>query len=111
MVTKPWGYYEDITRLNTIVFKKIVVKPQQKLSLQYHEKRSEFWYCYSGEGVMLVSDSRFNIKVGSYLLISPFEIHNVENTHMVDDLIIYELQFGECEEEDIVRLEDKYGRT
>lgn len=107
--TKPWGEYTDLYRDNNTVFKEIVVHPGQKLSLQYHYKREEFWYVLSGYGIANTGSGQKFVRPGDSLHIKVGEIHNVGNPTN-EPLIIREMQCGVCEEEDIVRLEDIYGR-
>ena len=112
-VDKPWGFYEDYFRNKDVVFKKIVVLPNEKLSYQFHLKRGEFWYIYNGEGILTHSDiaGRYerHVKSGNYVIIDIEEKHMIE-CNSDEPLVIYEMQFGECSEDDIIRLEDKYGR-
>ena len=110
---KPWGCYVDYFRSNNVVFKKLLILPSEKLSYQYHENRTEFWYVALGKGLLTLDDCEIDMGVGDFILIRKGEKHMIE---CVEDgvpvpLVIYEMQCGECSEEDIVRLEDKYGRT
>ena len=109
-VNKPWGYYVDYFRSDSVVFKKIAVFPNEKLSYQYHNNRDEFWYIESGSGLLTVDGDETFMRPGSSILIKRGENHMVE---CVSDevLIVYEMQTGKTSEDDIVRLEDKYGRN
>ena len=111
LIEKPWGYYTDIYRPDDkkVVFKQIVVDPDGQLSNQFHKKRTEFWYIVSGEGVVTVEDFDIYVSGDDHLLIKPLERHMVKNIG-VEPLVIYETQVGECDEDDIIRLSDKYGR-
>jgi mannose-6-phosphate isomerase-like protein (cupin superfamily) len=109
-VEKPWGYYEDIHRSKVIVFKKIVVKPNQKLSYQYHDKRSEVWYIEKGWAKVTIDDSIFKMTDGNKIDIPIKHLHRLENLSPNLDLVVFEVQFGECDENDIIRIEDDYGR-
>ena len=108
-VGKPWGYYKDYFRNDQVVFKKIVVQPGQSISYQLHHKREEFWYVVSGRGAMRLNASVWKVGPGSYFHIKTNESHQLINNGN-DDIVAYEMQFGKCSEEDIVRLEDEYGR-
>lgn len=110
VVLKSWGYYEDIFRSYTVVFKRLTIAPGQKTSYQYHDFRKEFWLVYSGSGVYKQGKSRheygtFLLKPGVTVLIYPKETHQIVNDGN-SDLIIYEMQFGACSEDDICRLEN-----
>ena len=111
LVEKPWGYYVDIYRPKhkKVVFKRIIVDPDQQLSEQYHKERMEFWFIASGEGVITIDGSELFISEGDHIVILPTETHMVKNTGD-KALEIYEIQGGKCDEGDIVRLSDKYGR-
>lgn len=110
VVNKPWGYYSDIERRKDLVFKKIVVFPGHKLSLQYHNKRSEIWYIESGFAKVTIDDDILKMTDGSSINIPIKASHRVENLSKDFNLIIFEVQLGECDENDIVRIEDDYGR-
>ena len=112
-VDKPWGHYIDIYRPDDkkVVFKKIVVDAGEQLSMQYHKGRTEFWYVTAGKGLIATDNpvSSLYVKEGDYIVIKPLERHMVENIGE-ESLEIFEMQVGVCEEDDIIRLSDKYGR-
>lgn len=108
-VDKPWGYYEDIYRAEDVVFKKIVVYSNKRLSAQIHERRGEVWYCTQGSGYFEVSYTTKKAVPGVVLNIPAHTEHRIIN-HTDQDLVVYETQYGICEEDDIVRLEDDFGR-
>ena len=109
-VDKPWGCYIDYYRNSRVVFKKIMVLPNEKLSYQLHKKRHEFWYIVSGDGELTLQGDKIKMGPGDYVFIEKEEEHMIE---CVSDevLVIYEMQIGSPSEDDIVRLEDIYGRT
>ena len=109
IVDKPWGQYTDFFRSHNVVFKQIFVKPQEELSYQSHEKRSEFWYVQSGTGELTLEGLTTVMERGDNVKIDKRVKHKIKNIGQ-SDLIIYEMQCGECDEEDIIRYEDKYGR-
>ena len=114
-VDKPWGCYVDYFRSDNVVFKKLILLANQKLSYQYHENRSEFWYVASGTGLLTVNGKQKIVESGDYVLIEKGQKHTIEcianlRTGFNVALVIYEMQYGECDEDEIVRLEDKYGR-
>jgi len=108
-VVKPWGYYEDLFRMKEVVFKRIVVNPSSQLSLQTHSNRGEFWFVTSGTGFMVYNDLRKNLKPGDSIEIPIGFVHCLVNNGN-EDLVVYEMQYGICSEDDIVRLDDKYDR-
>ena len=109
-VGKPWGSYVDYYRNSRVVFKKIVVLPNEKLSYQFHLYRHEFWYVVSGHGELTLQGDKIKMGPGDYVFIEKEEEHMIECVSD-EELIIYEMQIGRPSEDDIVRLEDKYGRT
>ena len=106
---RPWGYYENILEGDKYKVKRIVINPDQAISLQLHDKRSEYWVIVEGEGIMTLGDTSFEVFSGSFLSIEKGEIHRVKAKSFTQ-LVIIETQLGECSEEDIKRLEDNYGR-
>ena len=91
--------------------KKLTVNPKQKLSLQYHNHREEHWIVTNGKGKVTISGKEFPAEVGSRFFIEKKDIHRIENDHE-ESLVLIEVQLGDkISEEDIVRLEDTYGRN
>ena len=106
---KPWGYYTDLFRTDYVAFKQIVVNPHSQLSLQKHDQRGEFWYVAEGKGFMVYGDVEHKIKEGFTIEIQSGGVHCLANDSD-EPLIVFEMQYGYCSEDDIVRLDDKYGR-
>jgi mannose-1-phosphate guanylyltransferase/mannose-6-phosphate isomerase len=110
IVNKPWGYYLNLNTDDGYKVKKIVVNPGGKLSLQKHEHRSEHWIISKGTAKVTNGDETFIVKEKGALFIPQRNIHRIENIGNTP-LHIIEVQFGIIlEEDDIVRLEDDYGR-
>ena len=109
-VSKPWGFYDDIERSNTLVFKRITVHPERRLSLQSHRLRSEIWYIERGYAKIEIDGDIIKVSGGSSINIPLGSKHRVENLSKDFDLIIFEVQTGVCLEDDIIRYEDDYGR-
>ena len=108
---RPWGKFENILEEETYLVKKLTVNPHHKLSLQYHNNREEFWVVTSGKGKVTISDSEFLAEVGSRFYIEKKDIHRIENDSS-EPLVLIEVQLGDAiSEDDIVRLEDTYGRN
>lgn len=109
--TRPWGSFTVIDKGDNHVIKKIVVDPFRRTSLQYHNKRREVWLVVEGEGLCYQdSENILPLYPGQELVIDEKEHHRIINTADTP-LVIIETQYGECDEEDIVRLEDDYGRV
>ncbi|MCK9461617.1 MAG: phosphomannose isomerase type II C-terminal cupin domain [Proteobacteria bacterium] len=114
-VNRPWGYFEVLEKTPTFWIKKIVVRPEQALSLQKHRKRDEFWKIVSGLGTLQIENENYLVQSGHINNQDEFTIHRgtahrITNMSDFFDLIFYEIAEGLCEENDIVRLEDRYGR-
>ena len=108
---RPWGNFEIIATGDTYQVKKLTVKPNEKLSLQYHNYRSEKWIVVSGAGKAVISDAELQLSVGDYVQIEAKQIHRLINDSN-NPLVIIEIQIGTIiEESDIVRIEDIYGRS
>jgi len=108
-VSKPWGSYQDIFRSDEVVFKRITVSPDEEISYQQHHKRSEFWYVTEGVGIFRYNNTKWKVSPGFKIEVRKNDAHQIINTGD-EDIVIFEMQYGTCREEDIVRIEDKYGR-
>ena len=108
---RPWGYYQILSDASDHKVKRIVVDPGGSLSLQRHKQRSEHWYAVSGKGVATIDGNTFSLRGGTAVDIPQAATHRLENLSDVD-LVIIEVQTGAYfGEDDIERLEDKYGRA
>jgi mannose-6-phosphate isomerase-like protein (cupin superfamily) len=108
---RPWGYYQVLSDRPDHKVKRIVVEPGESLSLQRHRQRSEHWYTVKGEGVAIVDGRNHPLRPGTAVDIPQESSHRLEN-HAMTDLVIIEVQTGTYfGEDDIERLEDKYGRV
>ncbi len=108
---RPWGYYQVLSDGPDHKVKRIVVEPGGSLSLQRHRQRSEHWYTVKGEGVATVDGRNHPLRPGTAVDIPQESSHRLENQAMTD-LVIIEVQTGTYfGEDDIERLEDKYGRV
>ena len=108
--TRPWGSFANLLDEEGYKVKKIVVNRDQRLSLQLHRHRSEYWHILSGVGEMQVGDTTWTVRAGSHIEIEKLEVHRITNEGDTP-LVILELQKGDCQENDIIRIEDDYGRT
>ena len=106
---RPWGRWEEYLSEPGYRVKRIVVNPGARLSLQKHRLRSEHWAIASGEGVFTLDGEVRSVRTGDSVFIPVGGVHRIENTGQAH-LVIIETQLGECLEDDIVRLEDDYGR-
>ena len=108
---RPWGHFENLLEERNVVVKKLVIFPKEKISVQFHNHRSEKWHILKGTGKVFVEDNEFECKKGSYFEIKKGQVHSIENTGK-KNLEIIEIQTGsKLFEKDIVRIKDIYGRT
>ena len=106
---RPWGEFVEFTKNIPSTVKIISVMPGQALSLQYHHKRDEFWHVLGGNGSIQIGDKLFTAEPGSNHFAPRETDHRmIGGTEM---LSILEISFGEFDENDIVRKEDRYGRS
>ena len=108
---RPWGSYEVLVDAVDHKVKQIVVRPGRRLSYQMHARRSEHWFVVRGTGVVTLNDASIAVGPGTAVDIALGASHRIENTGEVD-LVFVEVQHGEYfGEDDIVRLEDDFGRA
>ncbi|MGE5580381.1 MAG: ROK family protein [Bacillota bacterium] len=105
-VDKPWGEEVWWARTERYVGKRISVRAGHSLSLQYHERKLETMHFVSGTGLLFLGDDRIPIVPGLTVTIEPRTRHRVEAW---TDLVFLEASTPEVD--DVVRLEDKYGRA
>lgn len=107
---RPWGWYESISEAPGHKVKRIRVHPGQKLSLQKHSQRAEHWVVVLGQARVTVGEREFDLLPGQNCDIAVGQVHRLAN--LTDQPVeIVEVQFGAyLGEDDIVRLQDDYGR-
>lgn len=111
LVKKPWGSYESLAVGDGFQVKHIVVQPGASLSLQMHHKRAEHWTIIHGQGVVQLGDSEFILNPNESIFIPLGSTHRMTNLGDVPVEFV-EVQVGSyLGEDDIVRLEDVYGRV
>lgn len=110
-VHRPWGKYDSVDQGERYQVKRITVKPGAKLSVQMHHHRAEHWVVVSGVARILNGDDTFLLSENESTYIPIGAVHALENPGKLP-LEIIEVQSGSyLGEDDIVRLEDRYGRT
>jgi|GEM_PF-874559 len=107
---RPWGFYEILLDTDYTKVKQITVNPGQKLSYQYHEKRKEYWTIVKGSATIILDDEKVFRNQGESIHIPLGSKHRIINES--DEILVFiEVQTGESfDEDDIIRLEDDYGR-
>jgi len=110
-VYRPWGHYDSICHGDRDQVKRISVKPGAKLSLQKHFHRSEHWVVVKGTAKVTKGEETLTISENESVYLPVGIVHALENPGKIM-LEIIEVQTGSyLGEDDIVRLEDKYGRS
>ncbi len=109
-VYRPWGYYEILLRGERFQVKRLVVKPGQRLSLQKHFHRAEHWVVVNGSALVTRGETEALLQENESAYIPLGEVHRLENPGKIP-LALIEVGSGPyLGEDDIVRIEDTYGR-
>jgi len=107
---RPWGSWEVLAQGPDYKVKRITVRSHARLSLQTHAHRSESWLIVAGVATCTLGDQEVVLRSGEAVHVPLGEPHRVGNRED-GDLILIEVQVGAyLGEDDIVRLEDDYGR-
>ena len=108
---RPWGSFTVLDEGEGFKVKRISVNPGHKLSLQYHHHRSEHWTVVQGEASVTLGEDIKQLKINESIYIPLKEKHALANEG--EELMqLIEVQVGDyLGEDDIVRLEDRYGRV
>ena len=108
---RPWGSYTVLEEAPTFKVKRIEVLPGKRLSYQKHAQRAEHWFVVAGTAKVTLDGREVTVPNGEAIDIPIGAAHRVENPG-TDDLIFIEVQRGNyLGEDDIVRLEDDFGRA
>ena len=110
-VHRPWGNYTVLGEGPGYKLKRIVVKPGASLSLQYHHHRAEHWVVIDGSAQVLNGEQEINLKSNQSTFIPAGTPHRLSNPGKIP-IVMIEVQTGSyVGEDDIIRLEDRYGRN
>jgi len=108
---RPWGFFRILSDNEDCKVKRIVVYPGKRLSLQKHGRRTEHWYVIKGEAVVTLDNEERPLSTGQAIDIPCACAHRIMNTG-ADNLEFIEIQTGDYfGEDDIIRLEDDFGRA
>jgi len=107
---RPWGKFRSYPHQNAGSIKIITVKPNQSLSLQYHNQRSEFWIALDPGLEVTVGEKVWQPQKNEEIFIPVKAPHRARNTGKKPARIM-EIWIGNSGEDDIVRLKDIYGRV
>lgn len=110
-VHRPWGTYRSLHNAHRVQVKHIVVKPGAKLSLQLHHHRAEHWVVVQGTARVVRGNEELMLTENESTYIPLGTPHRLENPGKIP-LHVIEVQSGSyLGEDDIIRLEDRYGRA
>ena len=108
-IEKPWGHELHWAKTDRYVGKILHVKAGHALSLQYHNRKDETMYLYSGQMVLETEQDgqlvKWEMKPGDSVHITPKTVHRIT---AVEDCDVLEVSTPDLD--DVVRLEDRYGR-
>ena len=114
---RKWGEFYTIKEDAGYKVKILIILPKEMLSLQLHNKRSENWVILEGNPSIYLGDDVnnetgcwFEHKPQDTIIVAKQQWHRIAN-NTDKEVVILETQFGKCEESDIIRRDDKYGRV
>lgn len=105
---RPWGQFERFLSNEQCTVKILTINPEQALSLQYHKLRDEFWRVLEGNPVLVIGEQIIPAKPDEEFFIPKETNHRI--TAGKEQAKILEIAVGQYDENDIVRLKDKYNR-
>jgi mannose-1-phosphate guanylyltransferase/mannose-6-phosphate isomerase len=108
---RPWGFYESLIQGDRFQVKRLVVTPGRKLSLQSHFHRAEHWVVVTGTALVTRDQDNVVVRENESIYLPQGCVHRLENPGKIP-LTLIEVQSGSyLGEDDIVRIEDTYGRV
>ena len=109
-VDKPWGRFEQYTHNLPCTVKIITVAADGRLSSQYHRHRDELWVVLDKGVRVHLGEDVLEPEVGEKVFVPRGTVHRLEGSGD-GEVRVLEISFGEFDEEDIVRIDDVYGRV
>ena len=109
---RPWGEYTVLDEGADFKVKRITVLPGKRLSYQRHARREEHWLIVHGAGRVTLEGEEAEVVSGTAVDVPVGVAHRIANTGTTEPLVFIEVQRGDYfGEDDIVRLDDDYGRA
>lgn len=109
---RPWGSFTVLDDGIDFKVKRIEVLPGKRLSYQRHARRAEHWFVVRGTAKVTLNGVEILVRAGGAIDIAVETAHRVENPDSAETLVFIETQTGEYfGEDDIVRLDDDFGRV
>ena len=109
IINRPWGNYREYARNELCTVWIVEMKPGEEGSLQSHENFDELWTMLTDGGEVQLGEKVFMTNAGDEIYIPRGTKHRLSNKG-VEPLRMFEVAYGEVQDEDKVRYEDKYGR-
>jgi mannose-1-phosphate guanylyltransferase/mannose-6-phosphate isomerase len=107
---RPWGYFQPLQSGHRFQVKRLMVKPGEKLSLQRHFHRSEHWIVVNGTALVTRDGEQFMVRENESVHLPMGCVHRLENPGCIPLNLIEVASGSYLGEDDVVRLEDAYGR-
>jgi mannose-6-phosphate isomerase-like protein (cupin superfamily) len=107
---RPWGDFYTLVQNKECTVKILTLNPYESTSLQRHKKRDEMWYLMDDIEITLGSGKSHIFKPGQVIHIPRNTIHRATSIKPTTTTIV-EVSIGDFREDDIERIEDRYGRT
>lgn len=107
VVKRPWGWFKQFVLNKKCTVKILELKAEEELSLQVHKRREEQWYFFDN-AVVQMKNKKIKVKEGDLVKIGKRVPHRILAGKKKTRVL--EVSFGDFEEKDEVRIEDKYGR-
>jgi mannose-6-phosphate isomerase len=109
---RPWGSFTVLDDGDYFKVKRIEVLPGKRLSYQRHSRRAEHWFVVRGTAKVTLNGAEILVGAGNAIDIPVETAHRVENPDTLETLVFIETQTGDYfGEDDIVRLNDDFGRA
>lgn len=106
---RPWGTFTTYAHNEQVTVKILTINPEEQLSVQYHDRRSEYWHVISGAGDVLQRGVWQPCVAGDEFVIEQGQQHSLRAG--TQPLVVLEIARGDFDEDDIVRVSDVYGRA
>ena len=108
-IVKPWGYEELLVNNGVYVVKKLFVRKNERLSLQLHKSKKETWLVWKGKGEIVLGTETIEFEIKELPKIIDIPAGTIHRVCADTDTYIYEVSTPELE--DVVRLQNDYGRV
>lgn len=106
---RPWGSFQVLAQGERWKLKRLEILPGKRTSLQTHQNRDEYWTLLEGEAIITLRDWVGAAKAGEHFMVPRRAPHRIQAIGQIP-VVLAEVQVGDCQEDDIVRLHDDHGR-